>query len=334
MKKSKLIVGLAVAAALAMGTTACSSGGTTPNTGNSGGTTDNAVKDLGSASILTNWFAQAEQGGYWSAQADGLAKALGVDLTVQQGGPGIQTIPQVAAGKADFGVGNADEIQVAVSNGLPIVAVAAGPAVNLQCLAYHKSTGITGFADLNGKTVARVPSPYWDFIKKDFKLDSVKEVNITGLANFQKDENMVLQCFITSEPYTIEKMGINDVGYLSINKDGGYNAYQNMLFTTQKMINEKPDLVKAVVKASNEGWAKMLADPTKSKALIMKTNPDGDAGVFDFAVDLMTKDNLLGDPIGQITDARMKELRDQLVSIGLLKSDFDYTKTFTTKFEG
>lgn len=330
MKKSKWFVSLAVIAAMAMGTTACSSGSGAPDSTTQ---SDNGVKQLGSATILTNWFAQAEQGAYWSAQADGLAKKLGVDLTVQQGGPGIQTIPQVAAGKADFGVGNADEILVAASNGLPIVAVMTGFDQNLQCLAYHKNTGITNLSDLNGKTVSTTQIPYWDYIKKQFNITKAKDINITGLASFRKDQNMVLQCFLTSEPFVIKDMGMKDIGYFSVAKDGGYNAYQNMLFTSTKFMTEHPDVVQAVVNASEQGWASLLENPANTKALITKTNPDTDPKVFDDAVALIKSDPaLLGPTPGSMTDARWKELAGQLTEIGLLKSGFDYTKAFTTKY--
>ncbi|HEX9461250.1 MAG TPA: hypothetical protein VGB82_01505 [Alphaproteobacteria bacterium] len=55
-----------------------------------------------------NWFAQADQSGYWDAYIEGLGKENGIQIAALQGGPKIQTIPQVAAGQAEFGIGNAD----------------------------------------------------------------------------------------------------------------------------------------------------------------------------------------------------------------------------------
>ena len=325
MNRKTVLAGFAGIAALALTLTGCAGG----DSGSGGG--EGSSKE---ATILTNWFAQAEQGGYWAAEAEGLAEAQGVDLKVSQGGPGIQTIPQVAAGEADFGVGNADEVLVAIDSGLPIVAVAAGPAKNLQCMAFHESTGIQGFEDLNGHTVARVPSPYWDYIRDSFKLDDVNEINIGDLASFQNDQNMVTQCFLTSEPFIIEKMGMTDVGFLSVADDGGYNAYQNLLFTTKRFADENPETVQAVVDASVEGWKAMLEDPTATKELILKTNSDGDPEVFDYTVDLFKTDESLlgGDEVGQMTDERWEELSKQLIGIGLLSEDFDVSKAYTTEF--
>lgn len=329
MKRKGLGVAIALVAAASMMLAGCSSSGDT----GSSSTTPNGTKDLGTATILTNWFAQAEQGAYWSAEANGLAKKLGVNLTVQQGGPGIQTIPQVAAGKADFGVANADEILIAASNGVPIVAVMTGFDQNIQCLAYHEGTGINSLADLSGKTVSTSQIPYWPYIEKEFKLKNVTSINIQSIAAFQKDKNMVLQCFLTSEPFTMKDQGLTGIGYFSVAKDGHYNAYQNMLFTSQSFIDKHPDVVQAVVTASEQGWAEMLQDPKSTKDLVIKTNPDTDPKVFDQAVNLMKTDkNLLGPNPGSLSDARFAELHKQLVDIGLLPSSFDYKKAYTTKY--
>lgn len=278
--------------------------------------------------ILTNWFAQAEQGGYWQAAAKQYAK-----LTVNQGGPGIQTIPQVTAGKATFGVGNADEILVARKNGLPIVAVAAGFDTNLQCMLFHKPSGIRSFKDLNGHMVARVASPYWDYLKGHFGLTGVKEINNTGsLADFKRQPGFVQQCFVTSEPFTARQQGIKDFGLLSVAKDGGYNPYGNLLFTTERVIKENPDMVRSVVAASVRGWKDFAADPGPAKQLITKTNPDVDSAAFDYGASTIAKGGYLGTSPGTMTDARWQTLRDQLASVGDVPKGFDYTKAFTTKF--
>ncbi|MBO2455749.1 ABC transporter substrate-binding protein [Actinomadura barringtoniae] len=283
--------------------------------------------------ILTNWFAQAEQGGYWQAAADQTAKGEGVTLNVKQGGPGIQTIPQVTAGQATFGVGNADEVLVARKNGLPIVAVAAGFDTNLQCMMFHKPSGISSFKDLNGRTVARIPSPYWDYLKHGFGLNKVKEINNTGsLADFKRNKDLVQQCYVTAEPYTAQKEGIKDLALLNVAKDGGYNPYGNLLFTTEQVIKQNPDLVRKVVAASIRGWKDFNTDPAAAKKTVLSTNPDTVPDAFDFAAATIKKGGYLGADPGSMTDQRWRTLRDQLGSAGVVPKDFDYQKAFTTKY--
>ena len=73
--------------------------------------------------ILTNWFIQPDQAGYWQAAQDNLGKEAGLKISVTQGGPRIQTIPQVASGQAEFGIGNADDVLLARLRGAPVRAV-------------------------------------------------------------------------------------------------------------------------------------------------------------------------------------------------------------------
>ena len=96
----------------------------------SSSSSSDSAKDSGpkteQVTLLMNWFAQAEQGGYWQAQAAETGKADGLSIEVKQGGPQIQTIPQVAAGEADFGIAQADELMLARGEGVPVVEVFGG----------------------------------------------------------------------------------------------------------------------------------------------------------------------------------------------------------------
>jgi len=321
--RTKMIVGaIASAAVIALSATACGSAASPAL----------SMSNPQTATVMMNWFAQAEQGGYWDAMQNQYGKASGVTLNVKQGGPGIQTIPQVAAGQADFGIANADEIIVARKNGLPIVAVAAAYDTNLQCMMSHKSEGITDFPGLNGHQVSRVPSPYFDFLKSHFKLTGVEEINYTGsLADFKRNTNLVQQCFVTSDVYQAKQEGI-DINVLSVAKDGGYNPYGLLLFTTEKVVKEKPDLVRSVVDSSIKGWKNFLANPTDAKTAVMAANKDVDPGTFDAAAKVIKDGNYLGDSIGTFKSDRWTTLRDQLATINQVPASFDPSVAFTNDF--
>ena len=74
---------------------------------------------------MTNWYAQAEHGGFYQAVATGLYKKHGLDVTIKMGGPQVNIMQLMAAGQTDCIMGSSDmQIMVARAGGLPVVTVA------------------------------------------------------------------------------------------------------------------------------------------------------------------------------------------------------------------
>lgn len=282
--------------------------------------------------LLMNWFAQAEQGGYWQAGAEQLAEDDGVELNVRQGGPQIQTIPQVASGEAEFGIAQGDELLLARAEGAPVVQVFGGMQKYLQCMMYHPSQDINDWSDLDGYRIAVAPSGgYWPYIKGEYGLDNVEEVNFTGsLGNFAGDERMVQQCFITSEPFVAQQEGI-EIETLLV-ADSGYNPYSQGLFTTERVIQEDPELVEAVVAAVQEGWENYLADPTAGDELILETNEEMSAEKLAFAHDELSNGGYFADPIGAMEAERWQTMADQLREAGVLENEVNVDEVWTDEF--
>ncbi|MBO2455746.1 ABC transporter substrate-binding protein [Actinomadura barringtoniae] len=289
----------------------------------------------GPVTILTNWFPQAELGGYWqAAAAQPAAGGKERPLKVLPGGPGIQTIPQVAAGKAVFGVATgADDLLVARKQGLPIVAVFAPFRANITCLTAHAGTGLRTFADLSGRRVAKVQSrPWWEYIKRHYKLNGVQEINYTGsLAAFTKDRSLVQQCYVTSEPYYLQRDKV-PVTTLSISDQGGYAAYSNVLFTTEDTIKRDPGLVRSVVARVARGWTGFGTDPAPGRQAILAANKDADGGVIDYAVRTMRAGKWTTSPAGSMSAAQWQKIRDQVAEAGLIPTNTDVKGAFTTQF--
>lgn len=102
---------------------------------------------------LTNWYAQAEQGGQFAAHMMGFYEENGLDMTIQAGGGGVSNTQLVASGQVDFGMGSSDEILLAREEGIPLVAIAGIFQQSPQALMFHKGQDIEYFTDLNGRDV-------------------------------------------------------------------------------------------------------------------------------------------------------------------------------------
>jgi NitT/TauT family transport system substrate-binding protein len=288
-----------------------------------------SAQSLKPVRILTSWFAQADQAGFWQAQQDKLGKDAGLDIQVLQGGPKIQTIPQVASGQAEFGIGNADDILIARMRGAPVRAVFAPLDYVPYTLVYHTDPAVKSITDLQGRTFAvSLGFAYWEWTKKQYKLAGTREIPVTGdLSLFRNDQKMVQQGYSLYLPARMEDAGISvqqiKIGAL------GYRPY-NVLFTTDELIQKNPALVKATIAAVQKGWGSFVHDPSAIKPLLMGMNQQIPPNINDSASKEMIETLISKDPatIGCMTEARWKELADQLRSVGFLPAGFDEKKAY------
>ena len=75
--------------------------------------------------VQTDWYAQPEHGGFYQALVKGYYREVGLDVTINQGGPNAIPRQKVATGAVEFGVGRTDELLVAAGQGVPLVALGA-----------------------------------------------------------------------------------------------------------------------------------------------------------------------------------------------------------------
>ncbi len=292
----------------------------------------------------TDWLAEADYGGFYQAAADGTYAKYGLDVEIQQGGPGAQNRAMLLAGKLDFYLGTQQEQLVSIEQGIPLVDVAAIYQKNAQVILAHPGKGIDKFEDLAKlKTIFMTQGgfgAYFEWMKANFsgfRDEQFRPYNFSP-APFLADEDSAQQGLVTSEPYEIQKQtGIDPKIFLLA--DAGYAPYATMITVQRKLIDANPDLVQRFVDASIEGWYNyMYGDNSAANALIKKENPDMTDGQIEYAIDKIKKYGIVdsGDAldkgIGCLTAERYKRLADELVKVKLLKPDTDYTKAFDTRF--
>lgn len=150
------------------------------------------------------------------------------------------------------------------------------------------------------------------------------------------DPNAAQQAFPTSEPYSLQKQGVDHNFFLLA--DAGYPPYGVTTVTRRDVIEQKPEVVERFLRASVEGWKSYLQDPAPANVLIKKANPKMTDDLLDFAVKRLKEMQIItgGDAatqgIGIMTPERWKASYDYMVSAGMLKPETDWQKAFTTDF--
>ena len=288
--------------------------------------------------FLTNWFAQAEHGGFYQAKATGLYEKAGLDVDVRMGGPQVNPMQLLVAGDADIILGNDIQMLGSIAHGLPVTTVATSFQFDLQGLMTHDD--INAIADLKGHTILIASAShvqFWPWLKQRFGFtDSQAGVDTFNLQPFLVDKSLAMQGYPTSEPYEARKAGAKVKFFLFA--DDGYPPYGSTMVTTSAFLDKHPEAAAAFVRASLEGWRDYFRDPAPANALIQQANPKMTSDRIAYAIETMKAMHVLdrglapGESIGGMTAARWQQTRDFLVKANLLDPAMDWRRAFTTRF--
>jgi len=286
--------------------------------------------------FITNWYAQAEHGGFYQAQATGLYQAAGLDVTIKMGGPQVNTMQLMAAGQADCIISDNDQALQAWQAGVHAVTVATVFQHSATVFITHDD--VKGPQDLKDKTfllAAEAYTSFWPWAKNTQGLSKVRIRPYTfSVQPFLADNNLVQQGYLTSEPFAVAKGG--QPFHVYPLSDWGYPPYGNSIVCMADIVQKRPAVLAAFVKASMQGWKDYLQDPTAGNVLIHKENPSIGADQLAFSLAQMKKYQLItgGDAqtggIGIITEPRLKETWDMLVKNHQIDADkVPFAQTYT-----
>jgi len=289
---------------------------------------------------MTNWYAQAEHGGFYQAVATGLYKKYGLDVTIKMGGPQVNIVQMMAAGQAECVMGSSDLQMIQMrEGGVPVTTVAAVFQKDPQVLIAHED--VKKFEDLKGKTILIASSAqrgYWPWLKAKYGFTDAQTRPYTfNIQPFVADKNVAQQGYLTSEPFAIQKAGVKANTLMF--SDHGFPAYATTISCMDKTLKDRSVAVASFVKASMEGWKSYLANPGPANALIKKDNPNMTDEQLAYSVGKLKEMGMAtgGDAatmgIGIITDARAKASYDFLVESKLIDpAKVKMADTYTTSF--
>lgn len=289
--------------------------------------------------LITNWYAQAEHGGFYQAKEQGLYKQKGLDVTIKMGGPQVNNTQLLVAGKADCII--TDDIGVMMSQirGLPVQLVGTSFQYDPTVVITHSDVNALG--ELKDHTVlisTAAHSSWWPWAKKKYGFtDEMTRPYTFNVQPFVMDDKVAQQGYMTSEPFALQKTGVG-FNVHSIGQEG-YPPYGNSVACRQNVIDENPEAVKAFLSASMNGWKNYLADPSLGNKAIQKANPSMADDQIAYSVEKLRASGIItgGDAetkgIGIITPERMKKTWQMAVNNGLFKAeDVDLNKVYTTEF--
>jgi len=288
--------------------------------------------------FLTNWFAEAEHGGFYHALAAGIYEKAGLDVDIRQGNAQLNGMQLLLGGETDIVMAYDISILGAVEKGAPVKAFFTTFQFDLIGLMTRPDVG--SLADLKGRKIyfgANGYSSYWPWLKQQFGYtDDMALPKGPNIEPFFADPDTAVAGYLTAEPYLAVQRGVPVKFFLFA--DQGYPPYANTMTTTAAYMKDNSDVVARFTRASVEGWKEYLRDPGIGNAYIRKVNPRMPDEHLAYSLGKMREVKAVdgGDAgtmgIGIITQARWQKTYDYLVGAKLLKPETDWRQAMTTDY--
>ena len=290
-----------------------------------------------------DWVAEPEYGGYYEALAEGLYKKAGLDVTIYQGGPQVNTAQLLISGKLDFDItSNAFLALNFAQENIPYEVVAAGFQKDPDCLIAHHGEGNDSFADLKGKPIAvstDTRASWWLYLQSKYGYtDSQLRPYGFSLTPFLTSKKDIQEAYVTSEPYLVHQATGQWPVVLAL-PDAGFDGYASLVATSDEMVKDHPDEVRRFIAASAQGWYDFLyKNPQPAFAAIKQDNPDMTDGLLQFGYEQLKQRGIVdsGDTktlgIYAMTNARWASFFNQMVKVGMYDPSMDYKAAYTLEF--
>lgn len=295
--------------------------------------------------------------GFYGGQVSAYARA-GFDVTIKYATDGFASITEVAAGRAEFGYPTADQVLLQQAREEATdehnVAIYQTERVNLFSVILKESSPITAPTDLIGKTVAVTgfnSPPYTmllallqkagiglDMVNTDPATKDAGKVNVVavgkGAAQALVDGTAdAITGYLPTEE-KLNSLGVPIRMWYARDWVGNYGGM--CLTTSQKLIDENPDMVRRFVQATHEGFLYAMEHPDEIAAYFASQFPEQAAAAgTELTVwkRLVNEVYLASEPgFGTVDPMRWEYTETVLLDAGVLSQPIDVAQAYSLDF--
>ncbi len=283
---------------------------------------------------------------FYVAQEKGFYDQANLDVTIQRGTGSSDTVTKVATGSVEMGFADAGSAVVGRSKGGKVTMVAMILDKGVSTVYTYKGSGITKPKDLEGRTVADSAGgatlTLFPALAAAQGFDANK-VNFVIVAPVAKNPTLIekkvdaMLTFSTFEPNLRALAAAKGMEIVAFPySDWGVDIYGLSLLTSERMLQERRDVVRRWTDATMRAVAWSVENPDEAVALFVRQNQAVSAGLareqWRIVVDHMLTATAREHGIGYMTEEKMRRTRDILVKFQKLEGDIPLKDLYTNEF--
>lgn len=293
----------------------------------------------GTINLRLQWIPQTQFAGYIVAKQKGFYDEEGLNVILNPAGPDLKPQVTVANGSDQIGIGVPNQVIAARTNGVPLVAIAQIFQNSPNRYVLKSQNRIDSLQQLKGKKVGLwLGGDEAEFIamlqSANMTLNDVSVVaQEYSVAPFLQDQYVISMVTVYNELNLIQKEGYQG-DKLQILSPKDYNSaiLGDMIFTTDKYLNENPETVQKFLKASIKGWQYCIENPEEALDFVMKYNPELDREeqrfMLNACLDLIKTGSSLTNGIGYIDESEYANAQRILKVSKQIDKEVDIKTTF------
>jgi NitT/TauT family transport system substrate-binding protein len=275
------------------------------------------------------------------AQGKGYFQQAGLTVNFATGRGGVDVAKQVGAGNVPLGGIVADAPIVVRQNGVPVKIVCLFGGKGFMQLVVRADSGIEKPADLKGKTITVMSFQDTTFYallgllasagltKDDVDIQSAGPVGVWQMVATGKSVGMA------GVPDWIPPVEAAGVAIKVIPTDEFFPHMAQAVAASDQIIKDKPDMVRAFVKAALHGMKDIMDDPNAAATDFVKFVPEW-TGKEDQVKEAFAYYDKLIYPgqkqLGAVDPERMTKLQDFYLKAGIIEKKSPVEDLFTNQF--
>jgi NitT/TauT family transport system substrate-binding protein len=294
--------------------------------------------------LAINWFPTGDHGAYFVAQEKGYFAQNGLDVSIEYSKGSADSLAKADTGRADIAISDTSVVLSGIARGAKVKIVGMIFDETPQNIFSRKDMPLRTPKDLVGKSIGAPPGDSqrmsWPAFARQNGIDpnSVTWVNVepsakvAALAAKRVDGVADLT---TGKPNYDKAMGAGDVVMLPWAKYG-FNMYSMAFVVSEKTLAERPEQVRAFLKAAYMGWRDVMSDRDKSLAIYKKRVPEIDLDFIranqEMGIDLMRTTRYAKNGLGWIEEKKMCDSADIANKYMELPRKVDCKTVFTNQY--
>ncbi len=238
--------------------------------------------------VMLDWVPNTNHSGLYVAQEKGYFKEAGLEVKIIQPGE-VYPEQAVASGAADFGVSFQEQVTLARAANPP------SPLVSIAAIIQHNTSGFASLAEkgvdspkkFEGLKYGSFGSPFEEPTLRvlmgcaggDFsKLQFVNTGTTDPLELVASKQVDLAWIFYGWEGIQAKQKGVNlNIVMMQDHTDCIPDYYTPVLITSEQTIKQKPDVVRAFLKAVSRGYQDAIQNPDEAAGILLKVAPELDS---------------------------------------------------------